>query len=243
LKRLLPPLALLLLPAAFSAAPAQSRAAGTATAPAVEDTAPAGPRAKPAINVGGPVERPDVRLGDRWTYRVTNLLNKTTRSSTLETTAVTASRIETRRTAGDGTTADQGVVEEWDRDWNLLQAAGVQFKPSYPTFRFPLEKDKSWSGSVSWTGSGVTTQHDLKLRVAGWERVTVPAGSFDAIRVNVRGYIHTTTGSGFGQGTIKDTMWYAPAIRQIVKHEIDQQIFRSSFIRNERWELTHYKAE
>lgn len=243
MKRRFPSLALLLLSAAFCAAPAQSRAAGAATPPTVADTAPAGPRAKPAISVGGAVERPDVRPGDWWTYRVTDLLNRTTRSSTLETTAVTASRIETSRKAGDRATADQGVIEEWDRDWNLLRAADVRFTPLYPTFRFPLEKDKSWSGSVSWSGSGVTTKHDLKMRVAGWERVTVPAGTFDAIRVNVSGYIHTTTGSGFGQGTIKDTMWYAPAVRQIVKHEIDQQIFRSSFIRNERWELTHYKAE
>ena len=227
---------------AFMAAPTSPASAAEAP-PKVADTPPAGPRAKPAFSVGGPVERPDVRPGDRWTYRVTDLLSKLTRTSTLETTAVTASRIETRRKAGDGATADQGVIEAWDRDWNLLQAADVKFTPFYPTFRFPLEKDKSWSGSVSWSGSGVTTQHDLKLRVAGWERVTVPAGTFDAIRVNVRGYIHTTTGSGFGQGTIKDTMWYAPAIRQIVKHEIDQQIFRSSFIRNERWELTGYKTD
>lgn len=241
MNRLISPLALLLLPAAFFATPAQSRAAGGPTPPTVADTAPAGPRAKPTI--GGAVERPDVRPGDWWTYRVTNLLNRTTRTTTLETTTVTASRIETRRKAGDSATADQGVIEEWDRDWNLLQTADVKFTPFYPTFRFPLEKDKSWSGSVSWSGSGVTTQHDLKLRVAGWERVTVPAGTFDSIRVDVRGYIHTTTGSGFGQGTIKDTMWYAPAIRQIVKHEIDQQIFRSSFIRNERWELTGHKTD
>jgi len=240
--RLLRPLALLVLLVAPLAAPTPPASAAEAP-PKVADTAPAGPRAKPAINVGGAVERPDVRPGDWWTYRVTNLLNKTTRSNTLETTAVTASRIETRRKGGDGATADQGVTEAWDRDWNLLQTADVKFTPFYPTFRFPLEKDQSWSGSVTWSGSGVTTKHDLKLSVAGWERVTVPAGTFDAIRINVRGYIHTTTGSGLGQGTIKDTMWFAPAIRQIVKHEIDQQIFRSSFIRNERWELTAHKTD
>lgn len=74
---------------------------------------------------------------------------------------------------------------------------------------------------------------------------TVPAGSFDALRITVRGYIsETVTINYYSQsGSISNVIWYAPAVGQIVKKEI-QHIDNSPIALgrlSERWELVECK--
>jgi uncharacterized caspase-like protein len=247
-------------PAASSVAPRPSVAAGpvtTASPPASQPAAapesaarapaqvalaaPAAPRAQPAVIIGGRVERPDVRVGDRWTYRVTDLITNLTSSTTLEAATITANRIYTRRSSS---TSDAGLIEVWDRSWNLLRRGDIDYVPFYPTFQFPLEKDKSWSGTVSFAQLHTTTVHSIKMLAVGWERVTVPAGTFDALRINIQGHLNQSSTLWYSSGSVNNVVWYAPAIRQVVKSEIDQTAFRTtSLLRNERWELVEYKAD
>jgi hypothetical protein len=111
--------------------------------------------------------------------------------------------------------------------------------------QFPLERGKQWSGTVQWeSGSGVL-RHQLTMQVAGWERVTVPAGSFDAVRITVRGYIsETRTRNYYAQnGSVSNVLWYAPAAGQVVKKEIDHRDNTPIALGNlsERWELVEYR--
>jgi uncharacterized caspase-like protein len=212
-------------------------------------------RPQPVVNVGGRVERPDVRVGDRWKYRVTDRWTNLTNTVEMEAVTVTESRIYTKNAAStltgphDGAAA--GVVNVWDRDWNPLRQGDTDFTPYYPSAQFPLEAGKQWRGSMSRDGtlSFVTVTYDVDARVAGWERVTVPAGTFDAIKIVSRGRFRARGSSG-GDGTIDDVAWYAPAIRQFVRKEIEHQASRSNnpavqgamgVQQYERWELLEYR--
>jgi hypothetical protein len=202
-----------------------------------------------ATNVGGSIGRPDTRVGDQWKYRVTDKFTKLTHSVSVEVMSVTENRIHTRNleSALDAASlpAAAGVIWVWDRDWNPLSHGAIEYKPFYPVLQFPLEPGKQWSGTVQWYGGSGTLRHQLTAQVAGWERVTVPAGSFDALRITVRGNISETGSINYysQSGSISNVTWYAPAIGQIVKKEVDHSddtpigLGRLS----ERWELDEYK--
>ena len=221
-----------------------------AVAPAwIAQAAPGAPRPQPVANVGGSVGRPDIKVGDWWRYRVTDTLTKMTQSVSIEVTAVTENRIHTRtlESALDaaGPPAAAGVIGVWDRDWNQLGHGGIEYKPFYPALQFPLEPGKQWSGAVQWDSGSGTLRHQLTAQVAGWERVAVPAGSFDAVRITVRGYISESGSRNYyaQSGSISNVIWYAPAVGQIVKKEIDHRDNTPIFLGRlaERWELVEHR--
>ena len=207
------------------------------------------PRSRPVVNVGGRVERPEIRVGDLWRYQITDRLTNLTEAVSIEVTSVTESRIHTRSSrsssvAASRSTAD-GVIEVWDRDWNQLSTGNIVYIPFYPALQFPLEPGKQWPGAVQWySGSGML-KHEVTTQVTGWERVTVPAGTFDALRMTVRGYISETGTINYypQSGSISSVIWYAPAIGQIVKKEIgyiDNSPIALGRL-SERWELVEYR--
>ena len=53
-----------------------------------------------------------------------------------------------------------------------------------------------------------------EVEVRGWEKVTVPAGTFDT--VHLTGIRKTLTGS---KGTANEDMCYAPDVKRQIKHE------------------------
>lgn len=207
------------------------------------------PRARPIFSVGGRVERPEIRVGDLWRFQVTDRLTRQTEAVSIEVMTVTESRIQTwssrSSSVAAGPPAAAGVIETWDREWNQFSTGNIVYVPFYPAVRFPLEPGMKWTVATQWnSGSGIL-KHDLTTQVAGWERVTVPAGTFDAIRLNVRGYIsETATTNYYAQtGTISNVLWYAPVIGQIVKKEIghiDNSPIALGRL-SERWELVEYR--
>jgi hypothetical protein len=58
----------------------------------------------------------------------------------------------------------------------------------------------------------------VQARVTGWERVRVPAGEFDALRV--QRYVYAGNNEYFRtQEEISQVDWYAPAVRNVVRSE------------------------
>jgi len=215
----------------------------------IAQAAPGAPRPQPAVNVGGSIGRPDIRVGDRWRYRVTDKFTNLTQSVSVEVMTVTENRIHTHSLESTRDAASLPAAAEvigvWDRDWNQLSQGGIEYKPFYPVLQFPLEPGKQWSGTVQWDSGSGTLRHQLTAQVAGWERVAVPAGSFDAVKITVRGYINEFgTRNYYAQsGSISSVIWYAPAIGQIVKKEIDHRDNTPIFLGHlsERWELVEYR--
>ena len=104
----------------------------------------------------------------------------------------------------------------------------VEFKPQSFALSFPLEVGKKWDGK--YTGytayNGVSWNSDTSCEVKPPEIVTVPAGQFDAYRVDC---VHNWTSGPF-DGQAHTSAWFAPKVGATVKFvhaespELDYQV-------------------
>lgn len=109
-------------------------------------------------------------------------------------------------------------------EWNLLSSrnpdgSGFDYAPPLKYFAFPLYPGKTWQQTSQETNikTGAIREHTLSATVEDWEDVSVPAGTFRALKIT----IHTTlldhaTGQ---QSTGTDLSWYAPTLRRSVKSD------------------------
>jgi len=223
------------------------------SAPQIALAVPSAPRPKPVIEVGKRIERPDIRVGDQWKYQITESYTGEKRTVTMGVVTVNENFIYTQSSqsalAALNPSTTGGAFDVWNHNWNQVRQGEIEYAPFYPSMQFPLETGKKWSGTVKFDVSHGKMVHQLEAQVAGWERVTVPAGTFDAVKITLSGDFKIER--SIGSGTIRDVVWYAPAIRQIVKKEVQQRTFapgtmHSSFhignyARSEIWELIEYK--
>ena len=84
------------------------------------------------------------------------------------------------------------------------------------------------------------TQAKLSGKVVGWESVTVPAGTFRALRIELRGtYVADVSGS-IVTGTIEDTLWYSPEVRNAVRAEYKDTYGPGTVYNHDIHELVRY---
>ncbi len=86
---------------------------------------------------------------------------------------------------------------------------------------------QSRAGGVSYT-----FQYDLK--VVGLERITVPAGTFDAFKIEARGF-NMELGAA-----LERNIWVAPGVAADVAHEIKVRLRNGRYEQNERQELVSF---
>lgn len=96
----------------------------------------------------------------------------------------------------------------------------LEFKPQFFTLSFPLKVGKKWDGK--YTGYSVYSQIDstgvnwsgnISCEVKSPEIVMVPAGQFDAYRIDC---IDMLT-AGPSSGRMHLSLWYAPKVGETVK--------------------------
>jgi len=175
------------------------------------------------------VERPDFKIGDTWTYE---------RFDAFKGTRESFNRSRVAKLDGDSvemeiTDAESGKVlgkDIYTRELRLslreLGSVRVSNEPAYPYLSFPLEIGKRWSQKVTQTRAGMSQpiEIDLEGKVVGWEDVSVKAGSFKAIKVEVSGYFHVTTRMGERVNvSVSDHVWYVPEVKRWVKHAIREE--------------------
>jgi hypothetical protein len=166
-------------------------------------------------------ERPDVKVGDSWTYQTKDLWTKIVRPPyTLTVEAVGPLTINVESTVQDG----RHFKWVYTRDWNLAARPGPRFvEPYWPSYSWPLEVGKKWGGDATWPGPpsmAGTWKASFNSRVVGVEKVTVAAGTFDTVKIERKGRYSTNAHSGSWNGwggEIIETHWYAPAVRRAVK--------------------------
>jgi hypothetical protein len=168
------------------------------------------------------------RVGDEWRYRVTSGYSKEERG---------IAEIKVVEATGDRVVIEASGFQpgRWtmtpDQQWitHPLADDRVQtFSPAYPSLVFPLAAGQKWDikvagrdntpdiayRSVAGPTDGVTVQG----WVTGWERIKVPAGEFDVIKIK-----RITWGGNFtydySQSEIYEDLWYAPSIGKVVRHE------------------------
>ena len=118
----------------------------------------------------------------------------------------------------------------------------LEFAPYFPTDKPPDPQAALPSLAYPGGQSTVTGPWALELSCGGWEQVSVPAGSYRAMRVHIRG-----TRPRFGMIAVSAlrfeyTAWYAPEVRRYVKfqHESWSSVGQ---VGNVRGELLVYRPD
>jgi caspase domain-containing protein len=201
------------------------------------------PPARPAAAVApgpekklGKIDAPRLKPGDSWTYQVIDLLSgSVTRKYTTPLEAVTP----------DTWRFGAGFVT--DKSWNLLQETRdgkrVKWTPKRPNYDFPMEIGKTWTRSAVRDSVDREAEHTFTFKVIRQERVIVPAGVFDTLRVEgsnkykARNKKDGSTGEGVGV----HRYWYSPVVGRFVAYEYEETNWKGVIYRKDRDELVSFK--
>lgn len=98
--------------------------------------------------------------------------------------------------------------------------APYEFAVPFPAFVHPLDVGRSWSQRVTGTNGLTGRRHSVRVdgAVLAAERVQVPAGTFDTLKIRRRIYAGDWEGFRF-ETNIIETEWYAPALGYSVRRE------------------------
>ena len=177
--------------------------------------------ALPSLSAGqsdAPVPRPEVKVGDRWTYRGTNILGPG--DDEHETVVHRADGkvlqiVSTRKSDG------KEIDSIWTADWNAMTSyTGFIYRPSSGISRFPMrvgDKHTTKFEVLRPRANTITQYATMTVLVAEWEMVEVPAGKFRALKVEASGTWQQADGAGAFLQQI--TFWYVPEVRRWVKLE------------------------
>ncbi len=166
------------------------------------------------------VVKPEIRVGDSWTYRSTNVLAPGTHEHETRVTFVDEKlvlAVSTRK--GDSKEYDSS----WTREWNPVTSyAGLIYRPHGGFFRFPMRPGDAYEWtyeSVRPRETNVFSSTKWKAKVVGWDIVEVPAGKFRAMKVETEGA--TESFDGTPPFPIRAVLWYEPEVRRWVKYQFD----------------------
>jgi hypothetical protein len=214
---------------------------------------------------------PQIKAGDQWTYQITverapNTWNKSENEVTV--TRVTSSSIylSSKQAGSTQPPRDSVVGADWSR---IRDVNGKETLVNRP-LAFPLEVGKSWE--VSYTEQHPNKGHRFeewhnKFTVVGYEPIDVPAGHFNALKVESEGHWNAELepSNGVVQGAVvtqgNTTMvtqaqrvgakpisgrtykafWYVPEVKRWVKSV--EETYSVNDVRTERFtaELASFK--
>jgi uncharacterized caspase-like protein len=165
------------------------------------------------------------RVGDTWTYRyVDGWKGEIGVPLTYQVTQVSAKEIRENYVVGGQAplalahTKELKVAAE-----HLGPQPRVETFPYLAAFGIPEEKEQ-WDDVTFVPGENYKYRGEpwqLKARVVGRETVKVPAGRFKALRIELTGDRARIPGY-FGESvSTKHTLWYAPEVKRVVRHEFE----------------------
>jgi hypothetical protein len=169
-----------------------------------------------------PVPRPEVRVGERWTYNIVDYWSN----------RVTATREWVVSTANERAiltvVTEQGkpeTDESFTPEWNGVATTIATYLPDTGLLRFPLRPGARYTAQfemVSGPQRNLRSRHDREIEVLGWEEIAVPAGRFRALKIVAGGSFQRLDTSI--AGTVTWTFWYAPEVKRWVKIVIEDNI-------------------
>jgi hypothetical protein len=163
-----------------------------------------------------PVDAPAPKVGEIVKYRAIDLWNKTELFTTQsELVAIEANHFVTRFKRSD---RDAPGTERANMSWNFCRAMQNSDKQVCDgPLKFPMQignkhayKEQPWSNGLGhWTAT---------CEVVSEDKLTVPAGTFDTVRITCSGFYQRVF-EGNWNGRFNNVTWYAPAISRVVKFE------------------------
>lgn len=168
-----------------------------------------------------PVQKPDVKVGDSWSYRRLEYLGNVPRETRLDVrvTFVAPDSIVTLE-AEEGRETDSQFNPDWSA--NSLGALGMVYNPPLRFMSFPMQPGQSFPVAhelVGMRGSPVRSKSEGTGKVLAWEEVAVPAGKFRALKVELQIAIQRLDANFRSWQRV--VLWYAPAVKRWVKFAVE----------------------
>lgn len=157
-------------------------------------------------------DRPAMKVGDAWQFAAYYTPPPPSKPNlNWVITAVTPTGI---------TGTENGAPLKLTPDLNMITSPRSD-NSDLKLLSFPLEVGKKWTFANDFLQKDVSYKgrSDMDVAVIGYEKVRVPAGEFDAFKLEAKGKSGVGGAANPGSTTVARTYWYAPAARAIVKHE------------------------
>jgi hypothetical protein len=120
-----------------------------------------------------------------------------------------------------GTGGRRGYIR-FDNEGNSLDQRGPDY--SARRFKFPMSVGMSWSHDYKIAGQTMEGTVQSVWHVRAFERITVPAGTFDCFKVEgeaPRNWVASGARIAYSRGYTRTTYWYCPAVKWAAKWEIE----------------------
>ena len=204
-------------------------------------------------SISAPNPLPAVRtpkVGQEWVYSKKNVFNGKELAIITERVSSVGDQIVISRTTADGGQLPSEIQGPWgmiatDPHWSRV----ISYNPAIPLW--PQNLSGNWSRQVNTNYeiagySGNFYNLTLYMSSSGWEQITVPAGTFFALRF--QNLINFENADPNKVDCIrKETIWFAPQIGRWVAREstgscrIQGQISVESHEDSIQWQLLSYK--
>lgn len=154
------------------------------------------------------VEKPDLRVGDAWEYRKPY-------SGKNETWVIKEIKDGNVYVSKPNDCGRDTLV--YTTEWAVVGFCGQKdirggimpqtYRDPFQLMPFPVSEGQSWS--LKYRSLGGYTRYN-EGKALGWEKVTVPAGTFEALKVQV-------ITQGLGGTNINSIRWYSPEVNNFIK--------------------------
>lgn len=196
----------------------------------------------PAFALAQSLERPVLSVGDHWVYRHVERMSgshETSREFRVVEKLPDGYRIESIRSD-----RAEPVTGIYDLDLNLEERSADGGRLPRRDYSWPLTPGKTWPLEYTEDSAAHSDRrytYRLKARVEGVEKVTVPAGTFDTVRVRVSGSY--TRSNDNRSAPVDYIFWYSPEVKRAVRTHYQRGQFTTRVRENDFLrELTSYKV-
>ena len=196
-----------------------------------QPAAPSAPRSRVAA-LSAP---PSFSVGDRWAYRVVNLIDGADRKT----------QFSVKEIRGDEIHFANGNVTDAVGNYTLIVRPGGRvetFQPSNYFYVFPLKAGNFYSFKVVQHTDGKSPiDVAVKLKVVGEEEVDTPLGKMRTLRIERESRWKEREKSNAGVRTW--TYWYNGSVKRFVLAEDTNVTAEGKVLSRERYELLEYDVK
>ncbi|MEO5670746.1 MAG: caspase family protein [Ramlibacter sp.] len=199
-------------------AAAQAKTTATAAAPVLTSTLPSTPFYK-----GYSEHQRDYRVGDVFSFTLIDGLTKAARPLQLRVTAVDIDADRVEYNGGEYVSDFMGNMTA------TLRGAFTMPRQFYPA---ELYVGKKWQTAFKQVRpNGITYTYRYDVRVVGKETITVPAGTFEAFKIEARGF-NVQLGAALSRN-----IWVTPGVPADIAHETIVRLRNGAIEQFDRQEL------
>jgi hypothetical protein len=197
------------------------------------------------------IPAPELKIGDSWVFEQRYGYNRELlQTLNVDVTEAGSEFIRLRVVPSSGPTE---FLQTLTRDLNPRNNAIVlgrlrDFEPAYGAYQFPLSVGQSWRADSMSVDP--LTKKNLTFKiwgdVTGTEKIRVPAGEFDTLKIVRR--VYPNDEEWWRSATeILETEWYAPAAKRVVRREeksvyVDTASGLPPLVRRGDWIVTELKS-